>query len=67
MPVPSVVLAMYPCTLLCPNGSNKCIESQSLSPSLNSTVELEGLHFSFMLSTKEKKKKKQHSAELSGE
>lgn len=30
----------------------------NLSLSLNSTVELEGLHFSFMLSTKEKKNKK---------
>lgn len=30
----------------------------NLSLSLNSTVQLEGLHFSFMLSTKGKKKKK---------
>lgn len=56
MPVPSVELATYPCTFLCPSGSNKCIDSQSLSLSLNSTAELEGLHFSFMLSTKENKK-----------
>lgn len=27
----NVELAMYPCTFLCPNGSNKCINSQSLS------------------------------------
>lgn len=41
------------CTFLCPNATNKCSNSKSLS--LNSTAELEeGLHFSFMHSTKEK-------------
>lgn len=46
-------LVMDLCTFLCPNATNKCSNSKSLS--LNSTAELEeGLHFSFMHSTKEK-------------